>query len=341
MSLTVVIIGQAFLCTLVTVTGFYIKDDKVFDDDGNWIVFRGIGLTCTEYMMKPGIDDGSPYPGYWAYNSCFGGVSSSDGTLSLNKEPSNVLNYLSGDNFSLTPKITKIKFDEPYSQVIDSSSSPNFHPIIRIPITGSCYLYDNEVTTGNSDDYANAIDLIVNYFTLNKIAVIIDQHWCCPDSTTISNCQYDQTASMALYKYGDESKGSIDLWDTISKRYSNNSYVFYELFNEPYVANFDEWYNGQAASTSNNYAGMREMYDTIRKNDKSGIIVIGGANGYALDAQTPIAMALQYPKDNGGTNLTNVMWNSHPYQGAGQYLEHSLNSEMRFTLALKLVGPVQ
>ena len=57
------------------------------------------------------------------------------------------------------------------------------------------------------------------------MAVIIDQHWCCPDTSTISGCTGAQAASMALYKYGSSSElGSLDLWDAISMKYSNNTY---------------------------------------------------------------------------------------------------------------------
>ena len=32
---------------------------------------------------------------------------------------------------------------------------------------------------------------------------------------------------------------------------------------------------------------MKEMYDAVRQNDPTGIVIIGGAEGYALDAQSP------------------------------------------------------
>ena len=316
--------------------GFSVKGNKAYDPDGNWVTFRGIGLTCTEYMMKPDMDNRNPYPGYWAYNNCFGGPASNGATPTINKEPANVLNYLTGDNFQRTPKITKVEFDSPFDQVIDDET-PQFHPIIRVPITGSCYLYDSEVTTGNKDDYVDTIDAIVEYFTSEKVAVIIDQHWNCPDTTQLSGCTGGQ-ASMALLKYGTSQKlGSLDLWNTISGKYADNPYVFYELYNEPWIQDFDPWYNG---STSKNILGMAQMYEGIRKNDPDGIVIIGGASQYALDAQSPLAMYLQYQIDR-GEKLTNVIWNSHPYQGSGQGLEHSLNSEMRFTLAMKMFGPVE
>jgi hypothetical protein len=51
---------------------FTVVGSKIFDSDGNWIVFKGIGFTCTEYMTRPNmplIDEaGAPdWPGKFAW----------------------------------------------------------------------------------------------------------------------------------------------------------------------------------------------------------------------------------------------------------------------------------
>ena len=84
---------------------------------------------------------------------------------------------------------------------------------------------------------------------------------------------------------------------------------------------------------------MKQMYEVIR-NNTDNLIIIGGAQQYALDAQTLLAFWIQYGIDNDGKYPTNVVFNHHPYQGAGQGLEHSPQSVMRFALASKTVAPV-
>ena len=180
-------------------------------------------------MMKPGMDDKNPYPGYWAYTSCFGGPSSSGGTIKLNNEPQNIADYLT-NKFVQKPSTTKVKYDSPFDQIdaYNLDDIPMHRPIIRMPMTGSCYLYDDDVVTGNHMDYVNTIDAMVKFFTDQDIAVILDLHWNCPDSTTLG-CEPDQQAHMALENYGGK-PGSIAFWDAISSKYSDNPYG---IFSQP------------------------------------------------------------------------------------------------------------
>ena len=81
---------------------FTVRGAQVFDADGTPVVFRGIGLSCTEYMARPGFPDPAPppsdsrhpfppaalesYPGSFAW-SCFGGRPAANASLQLNDEP--------------------------------------------------------------------------------------------------------------------------------------------------------------------------------------------------------------------------------------------------------------
>eukprot|EP01084_Bolivina_argentea_P177489 306915_1 len=270
-------------------TLFTTKGNKIYKN-GIWITFNGIGLTCTEYMMKPGIDDleNRSYPGNFAYQNCFGGPTSKDGPIKLNEEPLNILNMLTGSNFKTNPIITKISYTSPYNQVIEITDSPQHHPIIRIPTSGSSYLYDEDCDTGNHLSYVNTIDAIIQYFTSNNIAVLFDLHWNCPDQTKLNGCPNAQTAPMATTQFGPY-PGAVAFWSNVSAKYANNDYVFYELFNEPYLSNekgqnFSVYYYG-----NNQYAGMKQMYDAIRANDPNGLIIMAGAQAYAYDATSLIA----------------------------------------------------
>jgi len=163
------------------------------------------------------------------------------------------------------------------------------------------------------------------------VAVLLDLHWSCPDTTRLSGCQGAQ-AAMAQRNYGPH-PGSITFWSTISAKYANNQYVLYELYNEPWVMDFNTWYAGNSQ-----FAGMKEMYQVILKNNPKAIVIIGGKDQYALDPQSGLAFHLRYYQE---TNQypSNIIWNVHPYQGAAQGLEHSLRSVMRISLALRLIGP--
>ena len=119
----------------------------------------------------------------------------------------------------------------------------------------------------------------------------------------------------------------------------DNPYVFYELFNEPYLSNkgdenFTTYYAGNSV-----YAGMRQIYDEIRKNDPTGLIIMAGAQAYAYDATTLIAFWLQYKVDTGDYPV-GLIFNFHPYQGGGQGNEKAPQVVLRELLAAKTIAPV-
>jgi hypothetical protein len=284
--------------------------------------------------MKPHIDDENPWAGYWAMANCFGGIAA-DGQLKLNDEIQNVIAYLNQSGFISSPSIEKVVLGPPYDEIMDSSVPRNW-PVVRIPVVGSSYLYNGDTDTGDHTLYANLIDDLVTILTNNMIAVIIDLHWDCPDTTTLRGCQTGAVwgqPSLPQISYG-VLPGANSFWDQVSTKYANNPLVMYELYSKPNIDNFELWYAGDGT-----YAGMRELYDTIRHNDQDGLIIIGGKQQYALDAASGLGFYLRYNKEN-ATYPHNVLWNVLPFMGQGQGLERSVRSIMRFALALKTVGPV-
>ena len=113
--------------------------------------------------------------------------------------------------------------------------------------------------------------------------------------------------------------------------------VFYELYNEPFfkpgMDNFEIYYNG-----SDEYVGMLEMYNVIRKNDPDGIIILAGMQQYAFDAATQMAFMLRYKQDF-GKYPSNIVFNYHPYQAQGQGPEKSVQGALRMLLAGKTMAP--
>eukprot|EP01084_Bolivina_argentea_P161867 281715_1 len=301
--------------------------------NGDWVVFNGISLECTEYFLRTNLGP------LWGMQHCFGGPSHEGANniweLSLNQEPANVINMLT-TNFKTSNTIKKVTFNSPYNSVIDTST-PKRHPLIRLPTTGSTYLYDADCVTNNATDYVETLDMIIKNFTANGIAVAYDLHWNCPQPSKLG-CAYQGPAPFALRYFGSTNPGALAYWDAISKKYASNPYVFYELYNEPFfkpgIDNFNVYYNG-----STEFVGVAEMYNVIRKNDPTGMIIISGMQQYAFDAPTQLGFYLKYYEDY-GVYPTNVIYNYHPYQAQGQGPEKSVQGALRMVLAGKEIGPV-
>ncbi len=189
-------------------------------------------------------------------------------------------------------------------------------PAVRIPLNAGYYLNvfsklpqnpkpqklhrSSAVPTNElSLQYQTWIEYMVTYLTSHGVICILDLHW--NDDTT-------QQQPMALKDTtiqpvtGDSKK----FWSHISKTFRNNGYVWYELYNEPYINDYLTWSNGNDL-----YWGMIDLYNTIRKNTNNPI-VIAGSSSYAYDS----ASLIQFDKAN--PELTNVIYNFHPYMGSAQ-----------------------
>ena len=312
---------------------FTTKGSKVYDVNNNWIVFKGIGLSCTEYCARPNmpvpLGQVESWPGEYCYNGCFGGAPAENATLELNVEVVNVAKYLKEPYFSTSPVVNKVKWGTPYDEVL-SQGSPHAVPIVRIPITSSMYMFDEEVNGLKSAGYRKIIDLLIQNLTSQGIACIIDQHEDCAGGGKL-NCS-SRGGPMALRNWGSELNGPLRFWNLVASTYANNHLVLYELYNEPHVW-FQALYGGDPL-----YVGMSEMYKAVRNVTSTGLVIIAGT-GYAQDAATVIAMSMEFAREN-GEPFQNVLFNLHPYQGAYQGVWISLRSTLRLTLALQQIGPV-
>jgi aryl-phospho-beta-D-glucosidase BglC (GH1 family) len=311
---------------------------KVYDSQNSQIVFKGIGFSCTEYMMRPMFPEPDPHnisggdwPGKFAWQNCFVGSPGPNQTFALNNETGYVLNYLrpdyKGGNFLTKPTIQKVSMGDVYNEVVDLQAQPLSVPIVRIPLTASSYLYDGDCNKVGSAGYRAMIDLLVQNLTSNGIAVILDHH----DSCAQWDCQ--RSGPMALRNFTNYT-GSLAFWDKVASTYASNPWVLYELYNEPHVW-YQAFYGGDPL-----YAGMSEMYDVVRNHTKDGLVVIAGMQQYAQDAAGSLAFYMQYTREHNNTAPFNVLYNLHPYQGVYQGLEHSIRSTLRLTLALQTIGPV-
>ena len=173
MMLFLLVIGLIGLC--FGADSFTVSGNKIMKN-GEWVVFNGISLECTEYFLRTNLGP------LWGIKNCFGGpsheVNGQYWAIQLNDEPQHVADLLT-KSFSSTNTISRVDFKSPYDQVIDKTT-PNRHPLIRLPTTASTYLYDADCVTGNATDYVETIDMIIQNFTSQGIAVSYDYHWSCP-----------------------------------------------------------------------------------------------------------------------------------------------------------------
>lgn len=235
--------------TAQALTGpFSVQGSKVYDAAGNWVVFRGIGLTCTEYMTRPmfpladnATSMGVDWPGKFAWENCFVGKPGPNSTdFELNAElgymMACLLTDVRGGSFVTAPTTRKVKLNSPWSEVVDDAS-PMVVPIVRLPVTSGSYLYDEECNDVGAAGYRRMVDLMVQYLTSRGVAVIIDQHGCCAEGGKLK-CAGD--GKMAQAMYGNYS-GAGAFWDLVASTYANNSLVLYELKNEPNQIWYQAW----------------------------------------------------------------------------------------------------
>ena len=172
---------------------------------GDDVVLHGFALTTLEYLLR-GIGTSS----YATYN--WG-------------DPKNIITSI---NETELTAISNFLLPAPTGVI----------PATRICLNAAYYL--GVITSDWSDaaskypnlstQYQTLIDNIITFFTSKGIVVILDLHW--NDSLTGQQ-------PMALKATSSQTTGdSTEFFDTLSKKYSSNDLVCYELYNEPYGNTF-------------------------------------------------------------------------------------------------------
>lgn len=246
---------------------------------GKDIVVHGFAVTCLEYLLRGvGMECMAEYQ--WS-------------------NPSNI--------------ITKVntKQADALMQVLDADNAhPGVMPSVRFSLNAGYYLdvetsdwSDNRAKYPNlAAQYRTLIDELVKYFTSRNVLVILDLHW---------NDDKTEQQGMALKSTGTSATGdSLTFWNDLANSYKDNQLVWYELYNEPYVGDYDIWMNGDSK-----YEGMLHMYNAVRAHTDNPIIIAGASN-YAYDVQSLVSFdAAVAPK--------NVLYNLHPYMGPLQRNDQS------------------
>jgi len=196
---------------------------------------------------------------------------------------------------------------------LSSTSNPAVLPTVRFSLNAAYWLdvetpmwAANRASYPNlSEQYRTLVDALISVFTGKGVVVILDLHW---------NDDVTEQQAMAL-RASDNSGNtgdSVQFWSDLAQRYGGNDLVMYELYNEPFVADYQVWLDG-----GNGYEGMKNMYDAVRQHTNNPVVLAGSAN-YAYDAESLVS----FEQD---VQPYNIVYNLHPYMGPYQKDDASKN----------------
>ncbi|MEM9558211.1 MAG: cellulase family glycosylhydrolase [Acidobacteriota bacterium] len=288
------------------------------------VVLRGIGGTTTEYLFKGGVLSGAFLNFFWD-NSGTTRLPSCDG--SQNSPVSVSYNSSNGIDDQL--------------QLLLDSGPPGVLPIFRIPLNLDYYLHDPADALGDYSNqgcaaiYQASVDLLVDHFTTRGIAVILDLHWNAAGSG-YEQCGGNCSPSSGCGGYM-AIREAVDFWSLVALKYQSNPLVLFELYNEPMcsdsVLSQEVWLDGGTLDgQSIEYAGMSELYQAIRGQSVENVVIVGG-NNWAYNPSYCRAFA-------DATEPSNTLYSLHPYQGAGQGPDKSVEGFKAASSELLEVGPV-
>jgi hypothetical protein len=233
------------------------------------VIVKGFAVTCLQYLLR-GI-----------------------GTTCLTS-------YNWNDKSQIIANLDTSQVDAIFNHLLPAPD--NTQPAIRVSLTAAYWLDQstsawstNRNTYPNlSQQYVTLIDNLITYATSQDVVVILDLHW-----------NYDGDSNSEQQPQAIKSN-SVSFWNSVATKYHANPYVWYELYNEPYVGDYSIWRNGNAQ-----YEGMKPMYDAITSHSIKGLILIAGSKNYAYDADSLVQF------ETSGT-FHNIAWVVHPYMGPYQ-----------------------
>jgi endoglucanase len=136
--------------------------------------------------------------------------------------------------------------------------------------------------------YQSTISQQVTWATAAGMGVILDLHW--------NNGGQQIMADL----------NSITYWSQVAAQFKNNAWVMFELYNEPHDITWAQWLNGDS---TNNIAGMQQLYNAVRGAGAENTVLVGGLN-WAFDLS---GIGQGYAVQG-----TNIAYATHPYDYAGK-----------------------
>jgi hypothetical protein len=161
-------------------------------------------------------------------------------------------------------------------------------------LSGNVWMYD--------PNYTEEIDKVIAWAEAACMDVILDLHWSDQGDLTVSRSEKQGAGYSNQQPMADVN--SIEFWKEVATRYRGDGRVLFELYNEPHDIPWNVWLNGGTVGTVQ-YAGMQQLYDTIRNDAHADNIVIAGGVQWAFDLSGVASNPL---------NGYNIMYASHVYK---------------------------
>ncbi|MFT3698706.1 MAG: cellulase family glycosylhydrolase [Kofleriaceae bacterium] len=165
-------------------------------------------------------------------------------------------------------------FDGPHDQAsIDAMKSWHINAV-RVPMNEDCWLGINGVGDAT---YKDDIRSWVTLLEQNDMYVILDLHWAAPGSQ-----QANGQLGMADLDH------SPQFWSEVAAAYAGeHDRVIFDLFNEPFITDWECWGNGGTCAQDNNgsayqVAGMQQLVDAVRGANADNLVLMGGIS-YAAE----------------------------------------------------------
>lgn len=188
-------------------------------------------------------------------------------------------------------------------------------PALRIALT-ACYWLDQTTSAwsqnraaypGLAVQYRSLVDEIVAHATARGVVVVLELHW---------------NDDVTEQQPGPLKTNSLSFWTSLAQRYGANPWVWYELYNEPYVGSFQAYFSGNAE-----IEGFADLIQIIAP-QVNGLVLVAGMADWAYDSASLIR--LDEELSNGVAASTEavsdkLVWVLHPYMGPYQAGDPSKN----------------
>ncbi|HEY0252706.1 MAG TPA: glycoside hydrolase family 5 protein, partial [Kofleriaceae bacterium] len=165
-------------------------------------------------------------------------------------------------------------FDGPHDQAsIDAMKSWHLNAV-RVPLNEDCWLGINGV---NVPTYRDDIRAYVTLLEQNQMYVILDLHWAAPGTE-----KADGQLGMA------DADHAPTFWTEVATAYKgDHERVIFDLFNEPFITDWECWANGGACAVDYNnatytVAGMSQLVKAVRDAGADNLVMMGGLS-YSAD----------------------------------------------------------
>jgi hypothetical protein len=201
-------------------------------------------------------------------------------------------------------------FDTPVDQTAVTAMKTWNINAVRVPLNASCWENTNSVMFGGTQ-YQNAIKTYVALLTSNGLNVILDLHWTVPGTGMYQTKQLEMA----------DADHSPTFWTDIATVFGNQPNIIFDLFNEPYLTDWNCWLVGGACgksfdgTTTYTVAGMATLLKAVRTAGAKNVVILGGL-GYSSDFSQWVAKVNSIPTlaaPNDGLTLENVAASWHAY----------------------------